>query len=127
MTAAISHDYEPLFPGSVWYESLFPGIKCLVIIFPRQDKCCTEWNCPVSHKTIEKKNFVSFPLQKHSYNFWLAFIIPQHHQLRKSMLGSAEPSGLGVAESRVQMFSKHVDRVSSPMEGFTSSATLKWG
>lgn len=35
MTAAISHDYEPLFPGSVSYESLFPGIKCLVMYFPK--------------------------------------------------------------------------------------------
>lgn len=35
LTAAISQDYEPSFPGSTWYESLFPGIKCLVTYFPK--------------------------------------------------------------------------------------------
>lgn len=58
----------------------------------------------MSHKAIEKKDFISFPLQRHSNNFWLAFIIPQRHQLRKSMLGSAESRGFGDAESRVQIF-----------------------
>jgi len=50
----------------------------------------------VSHETIEKEDSLSFSLQKHSHNFWLAFIIPEHHHLRKSMLGAAE--------SRMQIF-----------------------
>lgn len=93
-------------------------------IFPRKEKRCTAWNYLVNHKTIEKKDFVSFPLQKYSPNFW--FTIPQHAQLRKSMLGAAKSCGFGAAESRAD-FSKPVDWLSSPTEGFTSSTALKSG
>lgn len=86
------------------------------VFFPRKKKRSTAWNYLVNHKTIEKKDFVSFPLQKHSHNFWLAFISPQHPQLRKSMLGSVKSCRLGT-----------VDWLSSPMEGFTSSSALKTG
>lgn len=55
----------------------------------------------MSHRTIDKKYFVNFSFQKHSHNLWLAFTIPQHPQLRKSMLGSAKYCGFGAAESRV--------------------------
>lgn len=123
-TEAISCDYKPLFPGSVWYESYILELSVWLHIFPRKEKRCTAWNYLVKHKTIEKKDFVSFPLQKYSHNFWLAFIIPQHAQLRKSMLAAAKSCGFGAAESRAD-FSKPVDWLSSPMEDFTSSTALK--